>query len=128
MGKQAPRRREVAAQARRHAVEVAGHGEDVADALRVRAEEDRLEPEDGPVARRQVRDRLEPRRALDRAGEEGVVVPDFWRLEIGNALLQATRRKRLKFWARAVASAVSAMVRAWAKVSMGISRSSLGPP
>jgi predicted nucleic acid-binding protein len=32
---------------------------------------------------------------LERAGEEGAVVPDFWRLEIGNALLLATRRKRL---------------------------------
>lgn len=32
---------------------------------------------------------------LDRVAEDGAVVPDFWRMEIGNALLQATRRKRL---------------------------------
>ncbi len=32
---------------------------------------------------------------LDRAGEDGAVVPDFWRLEVGNALLLATRRSRL---------------------------------
>lgn len=32
---------------------------------------------------------------LERAGEDGAVVPDFWRMEIGNALILATRRKRL---------------------------------
>jgi predicted nucleic acid-binding protein len=32
---------------------------------------------------------------LERAGDEGAIVPDFWRLEIGNALLLAMRRKRL---------------------------------
>ncbi len=32
---------------------------------------------------------------LDRVAENGAVVSDFWRMETGNALLQATRRKRL---------------------------------
>jgi len=40
---------------------------------------------------------------LERAGENGAVVPDFWRLEIGNALLLATRRKRLTIPQRAAA-------------------------
>jgi predicted nucleic acid-binding protein len=40
---------------------------------------------------------------LERAGDDGVVVPDFWRLEIGNALLLATRRKRLTIPQRAEA-------------------------
>lgn len=40
---------------------------------------------------------------LERAGEEGALVPDFWRLEIGNALLLATRRKRLTIPQRAEA-------------------------
>ena len=41
-------------------------------------------------------ERTTPTQALlERAGEDGAVVPDFWRLEIGNALLLATRRKRL---------------------------------
>ena len=46
---------------------VAGDREHVAHGLRVRAEQQRLEPEHGRVARRQVRDRLEARRSLDRA-------------------------------------------------------------
>ena len=48
---------------------VARDGEDVPDTFRVRAEELRLDAEDARVARRQVRDRLETRRALDRAGD-----------------------------------------------------------
>jgi predicted nucleic acid-binding protein len=40
---------------------------------------------------------------LERVGEEGAVVPDFWRLEIGNALLLAMRRKRLTVTQRAEA-------------------------
>ena len=41
-------------------------------------------------------ERTAPTQALlDRAAEDGAVAPDFWRLEIGNALLVATRRKRL---------------------------------
>ena len=46
---------------------VARDREDVADAFRVRAEQQRLEPHHGRVARRQVRDRLDAARALDRA-------------------------------------------------------------
>lgn len=34
-------------------------------------------------------------RLLERAGEDGAVVPDFWRLEVGNAMLVATRRSRM---------------------------------
>ena len=45
---------------------VAGDGEDVPNALRVRAEQDRLEPGQRHVARRQVRDRLDAGEALDR--------------------------------------------------------------
>ncbi len=45
---------------------VARHGEHVSDALGVRAEQERLEPVDRRVARRQVRDRLDPGVALDR--------------------------------------------------------------
>jgi predicted nucleic acid-binding protein len=41
-------------------------------------------------------ERSSPTQALlERVGEEGAIVPDFWRLEIGNGLLLATRRKRL---------------------------------
>jgi predicted nucleic acid-binding protein len=32
---------------------------------------------------------------LERLADEGAIVPDFWRLEIGTGLLLATRRKRL---------------------------------
>ena len=45
---------------------IAGDGKHVADAFRVRAEQHRLEPEDRPVARGQVRDRLDSDLALDR--------------------------------------------------------------
>ena len=48
---------------------VAGDREHVAHAFGVRAQQQRLEPEHGRVARRQVRDRLEPAGALDRAGD-----------------------------------------------------------
>src|SRR5204862_4694271 len=47
---------------------VAGDGEDVPHTLGVRTEQDRLEPGERHVARRQVRDRLHARETLDRDG------------------------------------------------------------
>jgi predicted nucleic acid-binding protein len=40
---------------------------------------------------------------LARAADSGAVVPDFWRMEIGNALILATRRNRLTLQQRATA-------------------------
>src|SRR5581483_10779831 len=47
---------------------VAGDREDVADTFRVRAQQERLQPGNRGVARREVRDRLDAREALDRDG------------------------------------------------------------